>query len=100
MRLAALRAAHTPTLVYFTADWCLTCKVNERGALADAGVAAAFKAQGVRTLVGDWTNGDPVLGKFIEAHNRAGVPLYLFYHADGRVETLPQLLTASALVAL
>ena len=99
-RLAALQAARTPALVYFTADWCLTCKVNERGALADSGVAAAFKAKRVRTLVGDWTNGDPVLGKFIEAHNRAGVPLYLFYHADGRVETLPQLLTAGGLKAL
>ncbi len=99
-RLAALQAARTPTLVYFTADWCLTCKVNERGALADAGVAAAFRARGVKTLVGDWTNGDPVLGRFIEAHNRAGVPLYLFYHADGRIETLPQLLTAATLIAL
>ena len=97
---AALQAAGTPALVYFTADWCLTCKVNERGALADIGVAAAFKAKGVRTLVGDWTDGDPALGRFIEAHNRAGVPLYLFYHADGRVETLPQLLTAARLIAL
>lgn len=99
-RLATLRAAGTPALVYFTADWCLTCKVNERGALADAGVAAAFARAGVKVLVGDWTSGDPVLGRFIEAHDRAGVPLYLFYHADGRTETLPQLLTAGRLIAL
>ena len=98
--LAALTAAHTPAFVYFTADWCLTCKVNERGAIASADVAAAFRRAGVRTLVGDWTNGDPVLGQFIEAHNRAGVPLYLFYHADGRVEELPQILTVDRLVAL
>ncbi len=98
--LAGLTAAHTPAFVYFTADWCLTCKVNERGAIASPDVAAAFKRGGVRTLVGDWTNGDPVLGKFIEAHNRAGVPLYLFYHADGRVETLPQVLTVATLTAL
>ncbi|WP_419815094.1 protein-disulfide reductase DsbD family protein [Glacieibacterium sp.] len=99
-RLAALQAAKTPTLVYFTADWCLTCKVNERGALANAEVGRTFAAKGVKTLVGDWTNGDPVLGRFIEAHNRAGVPLYLFYHADGRVETLPQVLTPSRLIGL
>ena len=98
--LAALTAAHTPVFVYFTADWCLTCKVNERGAIASPAVAAAFRRAGVKTVVGDWTSGDPVLGRFIEAHNRAGVPLYLFYHADGRVETLPQLLTADRLIAL
>lgn len=98
--LAALQAAHTPALVYFTADWCLTCKVNERGALNSPAVAAAFRRAGIRTLVGDWTGGDPVLGRFIEAHNRAGVPLYLFYHADGPVETLPQVLTVGTLTAL
>jgi thiol:disulfide interchange protein len=99
-KLAALQASHTPAFVYFTADWCLTCKVNERGALSDPAVAAAFKAHGVTTLVGDWTSNDPVLGRFIRAHNRAGVPLYLFYRADGRVETLPQVLTAAELTSL
>lgn len=98
--LARLQASHTPTFVYFTADWCLTCKVNERGALSSPAVATAFRATGVKTLVGDWTSNDPVLGRFIRAHNRAGVPLYLFYHADGRVEVLPQVLTPGVLIPL
>ena len=41
------------------------------------------------------------LGRFIEAHNRAGVPLYLWYApgaADARV--LPQVLTPGTLAAL
>ena len=99
-RLGALQAAYSPTFVYFTADWCLTCKVNERGALSSPAVAAAFKTHGVTTLVGDWTSSDPVLGRFIRAHNRAGVPLYLFYHADGTVATLPQVLTIGTLTRL
>ena len=98
-RLADLQRAHTPTLVYFTADWCLTCKVNERGALSSPAVAAAFARGGVRVLVGDWTRGDAAIGRFLEAHGRAGVPLYLFYHADGQVEELPQILTVGVLVA-
>lgn len=98
-KLAQLQRAHTPALVYFTADWCLTCKVNERGALSSPAVAAAFKRAGVQVLVGDWTRGDAAIGRFLEAHGRAGVPLYLFYSADGRVEELPQLLTANVLVA-
>ena len=97
-RLASLRAAGTPTFVYFTADWCLTCKVNERGALSDAGVARAFKDAGVVTLVGDWTNGDAAIGRFIEARGAAGVPLYLFYPRSGQAATLPQILTARTLI--
>ena len=99
-RLDALRTSGKPVFVYFTADWCITCKVNERGALADSSVANAFKQAGIVTLVGDWTNGDPAITRFLEARGRSGVPLYLFYHADGRIEELPQLLTPGRLTGL
>lgn len=100
-RLASLRAAGTPAFVYFTADWCITCKVNERGALSAARVAEAFADAGVVTLVGDWTNADPDITRFLEAQGRAGVPLYLFYGGgDGDVRILPQLLDADTLVLL
>jgi thiol:disulfide interchange protein len=100
-RLGQLRAAGKPVFVYFTADWCLTCKVNERIAIDTDRVRASFKAKGVAVLVGDLTNGDPVLGRFIEAHNRAGVPLYLFYPAGGgEPQVLPQVLTPAILEEL
>ncbi len=99
-RLADLRQRKTPVFVYLTADWCLTCKVNERGAMADAGVAAAFARRGVVTLEGDWTRGDPLISTFLAEQGRAGVPLYLFYGADGRIEELPQILTIAKLTSL
>ncbi|MFV0623070.1 protein-disulfide reductase DsbD family protein [Sphingomonas sp. ac-8] len=100
-RLAELRTAGTPVFAYFTADWCVTCKVNEKTAIETARVTDAFRARGVRVLVGDWTDGDPALGRFLEAHGRAGVPLYLWY-APGASEpkVLPQLLTPDLLVGL
>jgi thiol:disulfide interchange protein len=70
-RLAQLRAAGTPVFVYFTADWCLTCKVNERAALEQSEVVAAFRARGIRVLVGDWTRGDAAIGRFLERHGRS-----------------------------
>ena len=100
-RLAALIKQDKPVFVYFTADWCLTCKVNEKAAIETASVREAFRKNGVAVLVGDWTDGDATMGRFIEAHNRAGVPLYLFYPrgaADPRV--LPQVLTPGMLEAL
>ena len=101
VRLAALRAEGRPVLLYFTADWCLTCKVNEKTAIETEAVESAFRKAGVAVLVGDWTDGNPALGRFIERHNRAGVPLYLWYPAGAAEPTvLPQLLTKSMLVEM
>lgn len=99
-RLTALRAEGRPVFVYFTADWCITCKANEAGALNRAAVAEHFEAQNIAVLVGDWTNGDPVIGRFIESHGRSGVPLYLYYGAGGEPEILPQILTVGLLTEL
>jgi thiol:disulfide interchange protein len=91
-------AAGRPVFAYFTADWCLSCKVNEAGAIERAEVQAAFRKGGVRTLVGDWTNGDPAITRFIESRGRAGVPLYLWYEPGrGEPEELPQILTPAML---
>ncbi len=100
-RLAALRAEGRPVFAYFTADWCLTCKVNEKAAIETDATRQAFADGKVAVLVGDWTDGDPALGRFIEAHNRAGVPLYLWYPAGAdRPQVLPQLLTSGMLAKL
>lgn len=100
-RLAALRAEGRPVFAYFTADWCVTCKVNEKTAIETDAVRDAFKDADVAVLVGDWTDGDPALGRFIERHNRAGVPLYLWYsQGSGEPKVLPQVLTQGMLTAL
>jgi len=96
-RLAALRAEGRPVFAYFTADWCLTCKVNEKAAIETRAARDAFAAGKVAVLVGDWTDGDPALGRFIEGHNRAGVPLYLWYAPGAEAKVLPQVLTTGML---
>jgi len=88
-----------PVFVYFTADWCLTCKVNEASAIDRDEVRAAFKVAGVKVLAGDWTNGDPVITRFLETHGRAGVPFYLWYAPGKQPEELPQVLTPSMLIS-
>ena len=99
-RLAALQQEQRPVFVYFTADWCVTCKVNEKGALERAQVAKAFADKEVAVLVGDWTRGDAAIGRFLEKHGRSGVPLYLYYEPGKPVEILPQVLTPSRLVSM
>jgi thiol:disulfide interchange protein len=85
--------------VYFTADWCLTCKANEVAAIDRDEVRDAFKKSGVKVLAGDWTNGDPEITRFLESRGRAGVPLYLWYAPGNPPEELPQILTPSELIS-
>ena len=92
------RAEGKPVFVYFTADWCLTCKANEAAAIEREATRDAFNKAGVKVLVGDWTNGDPAITRFLESRGRAGVPLYLWY-APGQADAdeLPQILTPGML---
>jgi thiol:disulfide interchange protein len=96
-RLSQLRGEARPVFVYFTADWCVTCKVNEKGALERQDVAEAFAARNVAVLVGDWTRGDAEIGRFLASHGRSGVPLYLYYAPGQEPQVLPQILTPGRL---
>src|SRR3546814_12551530 len=99
-RSAALRAEGRPVFLYFTADWCLTCKANEAAAIDRAEVRDAFARKRVAMLVGDWTNADPEISRFLERHGRSGVPLYLWYAPGQEARVLPQILTPSLLAPL
>jgi DsbC/DsbD-like thiol-disulfide interchange protein/cytochrome c biogenesis protein CcdA len=98
--LASARAAGKPVFVWFTADWCLTCKVNERVAIEREATHDAFAKAGVVALVGDWTRRDPAITRFLGRHGAAGVPLYLWYAPGKEGEVLPQVLTPESLVRL
>ncbi len=93
-RVAALTAAGRPVFVNFTAAWCITCKVNERLALATENTRRLFASRSVAYLVADWTRRDPEIARQLERHGRSGVPLYLLYSpVAGEPRVLPQLLT-------
>lgn len=93
-RVAALTTEGKGVFVNFTADWCVSCKVNERVALSSPDVAKAFADAGVTYLKGDWTNRDETIAAELAAHGRTGVPLYLYYAPGSTTPVvLPQLLT-------
>ncbi|WP_426042606.1 protein-disulfide reductase DsbD family protein [Brevundimonas sp. TWP2-3-4b1] len=97
--VAAAQAEGRPVLVNFTADWCVTCKINERTSLSSPRVAKVMAASNAVYLVGDWTRRDDAITRELERRRRSGVPLYLFY-APGSPEPriLPQLLTEGVVI--
>ncbi|CAN5140998.1 thioredoxin family protein [soil metagenome] len=98
-RVDAALAQGRPVLVNFTADWCVSCKINERTALASPRVARALTQADAVYLKADWTRRDDLIARELERHGRSGVPLYLLY-TPGQTEPriLPQLLTEGVIV--
>jgi DsbC/DsbD-like thiol-disulfide interchange protein/cytochrome c biogenesis protein CcdA len=96
--LAEARASGKPVFLWFTADWCVTCKVNESTSIERESVRDAFAKAGVVTMVGDWTVRDPEITAFLTEQGAAGVPLYLWYAPGADApEQLPQVLTPDLL---
>ena len=95
--LARARASGKPVFVWMTADWCLTCKVNEEVAIEREQTREAFAKAGVVVLRGDWTRRDPAITRYLTERGAAGVPLYVWYGREGRPQALPQVLTPALL---
>jgi thiol:disulfide interchange protein len=94
--LANLREEGRPVLIDMSAAWCVTCLVNERIALNASAVRKDLRSHHVVVMMGDWTNRDPAITRYLEAQHRDGVPLYVYYPPDHRAPVvLPQLLTPS-----
>ncbi len=100
VKLADLLNGDDPVFVNMTAAWCITCKVNEKVALAIPSTKALFKEKNIRYLKGDWTNQNPDITNYLEQYGRSGVPLYVFYGARNKESgarpepvVLPQILT-------
>jgi thiol:disulfide interchange protein len=78
-RAEALAASGQLVFVDVTAEWCFTCKVNERWVLDTPEVASAFSRHNVLAMRADWTNRDDRIAGFLAEHGRYGIPFYLLY---------------------
>ncbi|MEE2750511.1 MAG: thioredoxin family protein [Myxococcota bacterium] len=97
-RVASL--AGRTVFIDFTADWCLTCKVNEKQVLNTETVRTAMAELGVVPLMADWTRRDEVISEWLQRFGRAGVPFYLVLPADPEAApiALPEVITPGSVV--
>ena len=97
-RLRELRKSNQIVFLNFTADWCITCKVNERVALKTQKVQKILKRESINYLEADWTRKDEMIASKLEEFGRSGVPLYLLYPSKGKPIILPEILTEDILI--
>jgi len=98
-RLNALLKNEASVFVNLTADWCITCLVNEKMVLNTESFSGLLKKEQIVYLKADWTSYDPEITELLDTYNRSGVPLYLFY-PSGKVNPviLPQILTINKMI--
>jgi thiol:disulfide interchange protein DsbD len=95
--LDKLVAEKKPVFVDFTAEWCISCKVNERTSIDIEPVRRKMKELGVVPMKADWTSRNPEITAALQRFGRVGVPFYVLYPAgqpDAPI-TLPEVLTPS-----
>jgi thiol:disulfide interchange protein DsbD len=79
----------------FTADWCLTCKVNEKTVMNDEKIVEKFKKHDMVAIRADWTKRNPDITRLLAKFGRSGVPLYVIFPAGRPSEpiVLPEVIT-------
>jgi suppressor for copper-sensitivity B len=94
-----LASAGTPVFLDITADWCVTCKVNERLILETPEVRSALARHGVVAMKGDWTHRDDAIADFLASHGRYGIPFYMVYRPGREPAVLPELITKDLVIS-
>ncbi|WP_240125420.1 protein-disulfide reductase DsbD family protein [Thermomonas alba] len=93
-KLADLRRQHRVVFVNMTADWCVSCKVNDKTVFERPAFRRWLAQANAVYMVGDYTDVDPAITAYLQRYRAVGVPLYVVYPRDGGPgRVLPTLLT-------
>ena len=88
------KLAEGPVFLNFTADWCITCKVNERVALKTEDTLKFFEEKNIFYLEADWTNKNALIAKKLASFGRSSIPLYVYFPDEKSIPIiLPEILT-------
>jgi thiol:disulfide interchange protein len=98
--VAQYQAQGRPVFVDFTADWCLSCQVNERVVLERPEVLNKLADGKIALVRADWTRHDEDIARALATLGRSSVPTYALYPgtpgAPARV--LPEVLTTNTVL--
>ena len=83
-----------------TADWCFTCKINERLVLETSEVADAFERYFVIPMKADWTNRSDSITDYLTDNGRYGIPFYMLYRPNQEPFVFSELLNKEELIGV
>ena len=69
----------------FTAEWCLTCKVNKKLVLETDGFEELTKKYKMTLMRADWTRRDDSITQYLKRYGAVGVPAYFIQMTNGEV---------------
>ncbi len=96
-RIARERARQRPVFVDFTADWCISCKANEKAVIETEATRALLVDSQILPMKADMTDDQPVLEREMKRLGRSAIPIYVIYLPDGSYKLLPEVLTPELL---
>lgn len=96
-RIAQERAAGRPIFADFTADWCISCKANEKAVIETEATRKLLVDTNILPMKADMTDEQPILEKEMKRLGRSGIPIYVLYLPDGSHHLLPELITPELL---
>lgn len=80
----------------FTADWCLTCKFNEKILINTSRFKKFVQENNVHLFMADMTDYNDEYNDALNMYGRDGIPLYIYYK-NGSYEILPLFFSISDL---
>jgi thiol:disulfide interchange protein/DsbC/DsbD-like thiol-disulfide interchange protein len=93
-RVAKVLAQGRPVYIDFTAEWCITCQVNERIVFGSEDVRDIIVKKNVTLFKADWTSKNPMITNALRRFGRSGVPLNVIIASPGAEPVvLPNILT-------
>lgn len=97
-KLAQLRSEGKTVMIDFTADWCLTCKLNLASAIETERVAALIKENKVVPLLADWTDPSDEIKKKLAELKSASIPVLAIYPPNAEPIVLRDSLLESTVI--
>ena len=79
----------------FTAEWCLTCKVNKKLVLDTSGFSEFTEKHNLKLMRADWTKRDDNITRFLKKYGAIGVPAYFIKKKNGEVVFLGETISIS-----
>jgi suppressor for copper-sensitivity B len=97
-QIARLVGSGKVVLVDVTADWCLTCQLNQRLVLDDRSIAARLADPAIVPMRADWTRPSDTITAYLRRFGRYGIPFNIVYGpAAPQGIVLPELLSVDGL---